>query len=103
MTFHENVLVVGDFNFQADKHKPNDPDTRRFVQCVQLSQLDFGKFFTSSTDIKGHIVDIVLSRTRKLVRSITVENVYLSDHFFLMIGIDLSRPQVPRKVVKSEM
>ena len=28
------------------------------------------------------------------------DNLYMSDHFLLTIGTDLSRPRVPRKVVK---
>ena len=59
------------------------------------ARLDYDQFVTETTHIKGHILDIVLSRARKLVRSITVENLHLSDHFFLTIGADLSRPSVP--------
>ena len=92
----ENVLVVGDFNFHMDK--PNDPDTRRFVQLYNL--LGFDQFVTEPTHVKGHILDIVLCRARTLVTSVNVDNLYMSDHFLLTIGTDLSRPRVPRKVVK---
>ena len=92
----ENVLVVSDFNFQMAK--PNDPHTWYFV--LLYSQLGFDKFFTQPKHVKGHTLDIILSRVRKLVKSITVENMYLSDHFFLVIGTDLLRPRVLRKVVK---
>ena len=92
----ENVLVVGAFNFHMDK--PNDPDTRRFVQLY--NPLGFDQFVTEPTHVKGHILDIVLCRARTLVTSVTVDNLYMSDHFLLTIGTDLSRPRVPRKVVK---
>ena len=92
----ENVLVVGDFNFHMDK--PNDPDTRRFVQLY--NPLGFDQFVTEPTHVKGHILDIVLCRARTLVTSVNVDNLYMSDHFLLTIGTDLSRPRVPRKVVK---
>ena len=92
----ENVLLVGDFNFHMDR--PNDPDTRRFVQLY--NPLGFDQFVTEPTHVKDLILDIVLSRTRTLVTSVNVDNLYLSDHFLLTIGTDLSRPRVPRKVVK---
>ena len=92
----ENVLVVGDFNFHMDK--PNDPDTRRFVQLY--NPLGFDQFVTEPTHVKGHILDIVLCRARTLVTSVNVDNLYMSDHFLLTIGTDFSRPRVPRKVVK---
>ena len=92
----ENVLVVGDFNFHMDK--PNDPDTRRFVQLY--NPLGFDQFVTEPTHVKRHILDIVLCRARTLVTSVNVDNLYMSDHFLLTIGTDFSRPRVPRKVVK---
>ena len=92
----ENVLVVGDFNFHMDK--PNDPDTRRFVQLY--NPLGFDQFVTEPAHVKGHILEIVLCRARTLVTSVNVDNLYMSDHFLLTIGTDLSRPRVPRKVVK---
>ena len=92
----ENVLVVGDFNFHMDK--PNDPDTRRFVQLY--NPLGFDQFVTEPTHVKCHILDIVLCRARTLVTSVNVDNLYMSDYFLLTIGTDLSRPRVPRKVVK---
>ena len=92
----ENVLVVGDFNFHMDK--PNDLDIRHFVQSY--IPLGFDQFVTEPTHVKGHILDIVLCRARTLVTSVNVDNLYMSDHFLLTIGTDLSRPRVPRKVVK---
>ena len=92
----ENVLLVDDFSFRMDK--PNNPNTRRFVQLY--SQLGFVQFVTEPTHVKGHILDIVLSRARNCVGAITVENLYLSDHFLLVTTTDLSRPRPPRKVVK---
>ena len=89
-------VVVGDFNFHMDK--PNDPDTRRFVQFY--NPLGFDQFVAEPTHVKGHILDIVLCRARTLVTSVNVDNLYMSDHFLLTIGTDLSRPRVPRKVVK---
>ena len=50
----ENVLVVVDFNFHMDK--PNDPDTRRFVQLH--NPLGFDQFVTEPTHVKGHTLDI---------------------------------------------
>ena len=92
----ENVLVVGDFNFHMDK--PNNPDTQRFVQLY--NPLGFDQFVTEPMHVKGHILDIVLCRARTLVTSVNVDNLYMSDHFLLTIGTDLSRPRVPCKVVK---
>ena len=91
----ENVVVVGDFNVDIDK--PNAPDTIRFVQLD--SPLDFDQFVAEPTQDKGHILDIVLSRARTLVRSVTTENLCMSDHFLLTVATDLSRPRVARKVV----
>ena len=70
----ENVLVVGDFNFQMAES--NDPDTRRFV--LLNSQLGLEQFVTQPLHVKGHILDIVLSRARQLVKSVTGENLYSS-------------------------
>ena len=92
----ENVLVVGDFNFHMDK--PNNPHTWRFVQLYNL--LGFDQFVTEPTHVKGHILDIVLCRARTLVTSVNVDNLYMLDHILLMIGTNLSRSRVPRKVVK---
>ena len=73
----ENVLVVGDFNFHMDK--PNDSDTRRFVQLY--NPLGFDQFVTEPTHVKGHILNIVSCRARTLVTSVNVDNLYMSDHF----------------------
>ena len=89
-------VLVGDFNFHMDK--PKDPGTRHFVQLC--NPLGFDQLVTEPTNVKGHILDIVLSRARTLVTSVNVDNLYMSDHFLLTIGTDLSRPRVPRKVVK---
>ena len=78
--------------------KPKDPGTRRFVQLC--NPLGFDQFVTQPTHVKGHILDIVLCRARMLVTSVSVDNLYMSDHFLLTIGTDLSRPRVPWKVVK---
>ena len=58
------------------------------------SPLGFDQFVTEPTHVKGHILDIVLCRARTLVTSVIVDNLYMSDHFLLTIGTDLSRPQV---------
>jgi hypothetical protein len=61
--------------------------------------LGFDQFVTTPTHVRGHILDVVLSRSPTLVVSVDVEDIQLSDHSLLLVVTDLSRPRVPRKTM----
>jgi hypothetical protein len=92
----KNILIVGDLNFHLDCR---DPDSKRFMELINSS--DFGQLVTLPTHNRGHILDVVLVRSPRLVRSVTVENLHMSDHFLVLIETDFSRPRAERVVVKS--
>ena len=65
--------------------KPSDRDSRRFIQLS--GPLGFIQLVTQPTQVQGHILDIVLSRCAKLVLSVAVYNLHMSDHFLAAVGV----------------
>ena len=92
----ENTILVGDLNFHVDN--PNDKNALKFTRLYV--PLGFEQLVQEPTHIAGHTLDLVLTRCKRLVPSIEIENVCLSDHFLVTLGTDMSRPRVPRKVIK---
>ena len=93
---YENVLLLGDFNFHVD-----DPDNKDACKFIQLyTSHGFCQSVCGPTQKFGHTLDLVLTRSGSLVRSVVVENVHLSDHYLVTVGTDMSRPRVPRVTVK---
>jgi hypothetical protein len=92
----KNILIVGDLNFHLDCQ---NPDTKRFMELV--NSCEFEQLVTLPTHNRGHILDVVLVRSPRLVRSVSVENLYMSDHFLVLTETDFSRPRAERVVVRS--
>jgi hypothetical protein len=89
---NENILLVGDLNVHMDN--PNDSECRRLSKIV--SSLGFQQMVTGPTHQGGHTLDVVLSRSDRLVTAIAVEDICMSDHFLVTIATDLSRPRALR-------
>jgi exonuclease III len=94
----ERLLILGDINFHFDKLQDND--TKRLIET--LNGRGLCQLITRPTHRLGHILDWVITRapSESLVKSVSVEDLQISDHFVLSLSTDLSRPKRPRKTIK---
>ncbi|KAL8596981.1 hypothetical protein ACOMHN_054712 [Nucella lapillus] len=95
---HKYLMIVGDVNLHFDE--PDDSDTKQM--CQLLDSLDLKQHVTVATQKKGHILDWVISRSSvEMVKSVTVEDMQVSDHFLVTVTTNMSRPSRPTKLVNT--
>lgn len=91
-----NILIIGDLNFHMDV--PSNAETKRISQV--LEPLGFSQMVIEPTHARGHTLDVVWTKTPKLVKDLSVENLMMSDHFLVQLELDMSRSRVPRVTLK---
>jgi hypothetical protein len=96
-TFKETVFIVGDFNIRLDR--PDDPDTRRFVDIVSCYGFDFRP--TSSTHKLGGVIDAVITRADGVHPTVDVVDAGLSDHHLLQWSTPACRSSPPVEIVQN--
>ena len=87
---NKNILIIGDFNFHWDE--PTNVHTRRIAQLFDSA--DLVQHVVDPTHSDGHILDWIVTRSDKktIVRSVSVEDLLLSDHFLVCFTTDMARP-----------
>ena len=98
LTAENRLIVLGDFNFHVED--PNNSDAQKFLTMIA----DFGlvQHVNVSTHIKGHTLDLVMSRvTDSYVLDLSVDHILPSDHSLIKFKTDLSRPSVSRLEIKT--
>ena len=91
------LLVVGDFNFHIDNQ--NDLIAKTFNDLLQT--FDLQQHVREATHKKGHILDLVLSRSADdgLVSDIKVRDTDISDHYWVECTLQGPKPKTVRKEV----
>ena len=89
-----NILIYGDFNIHMDVK--NDPTTKKFVNCLQSHNLK--QLIHQPSHVNGHILDLVIVRESREfeVLSLKVEDLLLSDHFFITTSLNVPRPIIEK-------
>jgi hypothetical protein len=71
------VIIVGDFNLHIDN--PDDSNVIRFVAL--LESLSWVQHVKGATHIRGHTLNLVISRSSDQLASESFISVLISDHF----------------------
>ena len=72
----EPLVVAGEFNFRMDYD-----DAIRFNELLETFRLS--QHVTISTQIFGHILDLIITRSNDLILGPINTTLPLSDHFFV--------------------
>ena len=83
---HGHIIMLGDFNIHMDK--PEHPDTVIFNDF--LESFDLINFTTFPTHISKHTLDLVITSSHKLIKSIG-QGHFLSDYCFVDVTLQVSR------------
>lgn len=90
----ENILIVGDFNFHVDSSC--DPNAKRFLSL--LDSFNLCQHVTGETHVKGHTLDLVISRSsNSVVRDVHIDT-FLSDHAVILGKCFLARPPTSEEI-----
>ena len=91
------VVIMGDFNIHVDQ--ADKAGVRTFMQ--QLATANLQQHVSKSTHKFGHTLDLVMTREREqCVKSITVKNDMLSDHYSINFDLCFS-PEIAKPSVKT--
>jgi hypothetical protein len=92
------VILLGDFNIHADM--PHKSEVRRFLTSVETT--GFFQHVVGPTHRSGHTLDLVMSRLDdNLIGYCTVYLIPPSDHDMVKFCINLKKPSIMRKQLKS--
>ena len=83
---HGHIIMLGDFNIHMDK--PEHPDT--VILNNFLESFDLINFTTFPTHMSKHTLDLVITSSLRLIKSIGQGN-FLSDHCFVDVTLHISR------------
>lgn len=85
----DRLLLVGDFNFHSDNTMNSDTVLlNSILQSYGLTQ-----HISEPTHVKGHTLDLVLSRSVELLVSAPfVHNTLLSDHYWVRCDLLINKP-----------
>ena len=92
--FPSPLLILGDVNVHLDE---SDPWTAKFMHLLTANGLV--QHVKTATHVRGHLLDVVITRDDSLVNSLTVDPPALSDHSLILgllsstavVGIDEER------------
>ena len=91
---HGHKIMLGDFNIHMDK--PEHPDTITFYDF--LESFDLFNFTTFPTHISNHTLDLVITSSHRLIKSIE-QGHFLSDHCFVNVILHVSRTEPLKKQI----
>ena len=96
---NQNILIIGDFNFHWDE--PTNVHTRRITQFFDSA--DLVQHVVDPTHSDGHILDWIVTRSDKktIVRSVSVEDLLLSDHFLVCFTTNMASPIAQKKEIQA--
>ena len=94
----KEVLIGGDFNIHLDNE--NDSETKQFNRL--LTSLNLKAHFTASTHRAGHCLDnFITHASSSVIASTGIQDSFISDHFYLNISLNISKPRAIKKTVFS--
>ena len=89
-----DLLLVGDFNFHFEDE--SNVDAKKFKEL--LFSLNLQQHMKDVTHDKGHVLDLVITRTNdSLLHELEVHPSAISDHFPITFHLPWKRPSAPRK------
>ena len=89
-----HLVVTGDFNLQLDQGSARVVTFKCLLSSVGLIQ-----HICVETHIKGHILDLLISRQcENLISSVKVSPYLPSDHYVITCGLAIPRPSAPRQI-----
>jgi len=96
-----NVIIVGDFNFNANNINWND--NTAFTKCAKeflefTNNFNLNNVITSPTHNKGSILDLLLTNNLNSICSCQVgPGLSTSDHFSILFTLNMAKPN-PQKI-----
>ncbi len=92
---YDNLCILGDFNFHWGKE--NDCHASQFESI--LHTMDLKQSVTQSTHKSSNILDLVITRADDdILKSISVENDDISDHYSVLCSLDINIHKTPVKM-----
>jgi hypothetical protein len=89
------LLIVGDFNFHWEKTTD--------ANCIKLKNMldssNLVQHVKDPTHIRGHILDLVISRNEDSIVQSTSVSSLLSDHHAVHCSLSFQKPPLPRKTI----
>ena len=96
MSKSSDFVIVGDFNIQMDQ--PQAHDTMCFINFLESCNLI--QHVVSPTHIKGHVLDLVITRSSMdIIKSVDVFDPAISDHSLITCSLEISKPVRPQRSV----
>ena len=92
-SYHGNLLLLGDLNFYVDDSE--DKSAQPFVSL--LSEAELQQHVVGSTQISGHTLDLVISRTSDQLILNTEISTMMSDHNWVHSTMSYEHPAWPVK------
>ena len=90
------LLIVGNMNFHMENLV--DKDSRAFADILFCSGLT--QHCVAATHDKGHCLDLVITKSvEDMSPKIEINSVSLSDHYPLLISLDIEKPPKEKKHV----
>ncbi len=91
MTNHENVIIVGDFNF-PDVNWPSLTSHSLFsdLLCEFFFEYNLAQLICKSTHSKGNILDLLITNIDHHISNLIITHCtsqLFSDHFFIFFGL----------------
>ena len=91
-----NHIVFGDLNIHFDA--ASNPTTISVSRL--LDNYDMHQFVNVSTHVAGHILDVVVARpSDNFIKKVTVHDLSISDHCFVLCESLYRKPRLSKKVV----
>ena len=85
-----NFIVVGDFNFHVDSQRATDANRLKST----LEQLELRQWLRGPTHKAGHTLDLlVTSKTFKYIKDVSIIDLVISDHFFVLCELNTEKEQ----------
>ena len=92
---HGHIIMLDDFNIHMDK--PEYPDTATFNEF--LESFDLVNLTTFPTHISRHTLDLVITSSHRLIKSIE-QGHFLPDHCFVDATLHVNRTEPLKKHIK---
>jgi len=91
------LFVVGDFNFHVDD--TTNPDAKRFSSL--LAAMDLQQHVRQPTHIRGHTLDLVITRRSEnhLIAAVESLDMDLSDHYPVLCDLRFPKPSPVRESI----
>lgn len=100
ITFPGSLLIVGDFNFHVDDIHAQD--SKKLLEL--LLSMDLVQHVHQPTHMKGHTLDLVISRcSDQLVKDVVADPDMPSDHSAIIFHVSIKKPPLVKKTITTRL